>query len=68
MKKVLMILLVCLVTFVAGCTLTETPSQRNRRIQLIADLEWRMAVDDLDYLLLIERSTRMTYYNTRVGN
>jgi len=50
-----------------GCTMTETPNARNRRIKQITDLQMRMLIEDWDYLWLYDRSTGMTQWHPWVG-
>jgi len=68
MKKLLLMLVLCVITITSGCNLTETPGERNRRILLISDMQSKMLVDDVDYFLLIERSTRLSRWHARVGH
>ena len=68
MKKLLLLLALCLVTWTAGCTLTETPAERNRRIAHIWDLQSKMMVEDIDYFLLLDRNSNLSEWHTLVGN
>lgn len=72
MRKSLVSFLVVLVMVVggllAGCTLTETARERNRRIRNIAGLQMRMLVEDIDTVLLLDRSSQLAFWNTQVGN
>ncbi len=70
MKKIaiLLLLCMCLGTVLAGCAGTvDTGSERCRRYWEITDSQARQFNDDLDYLLLFERNTRLSRYHTRVG-
>ncbi|OQB82965.1 MAG: hypothetical protein BWX88_03664 [Planctomycetes bacterium ADurb.Bin126] len=67
MKKLLVLLALCLVTLAAGCTLTETPMERNRRIVHMWDIQSKMMVEDIDYFLLLDRSSNLSEWHTYVG-
>jgi hypothetical protein len=57
-------LLVCLS---AGCGMMDSPRERTLRFENGADLHARMLVDDLDYLLLLERTSSLTEYHAHLG-
>ena len=70
MKKiaVLLLLSVCLGTVLAGCGGTgDSGSDRARRYWEITKLQSRQFNDDLDYLLLYERNSRLSEYHARIG-
>ena len=70
MKKLVILLLlsICLGTVLAGCAGTiDTGPERLRRYWEITEIQGRQFNDDLDYLLLYERSSRLTEYHGRAG-
>ena len=67
MKASLVAAVLSLVVFLAGCTLVETAEQRDRRIRQSSDLQMRMAVHDIDAILLLDRSSSLNEWFTRVG-
>lgn len=67
MKKLLALLALCLVTWTAGCTITETAAERNRRIANVWDIQGKMMVEDIDYFLLLERSSNLSEWHTHIG-
>ncbi len=68
MKRLLIVFVVILGTFaMTGCTVTETRTERKRRISQINDLQLRMLVEDWDYLWLYERNAATTQWNPWVG-
>ena len=68
MIAVLLLLSVCLGTVLAGCAGTvDSGSDRARRYWEITKIQSRQFNDDLDYLLLYERNSRLTEYHARVG-
>ena len=69
MKKALLLLAACLGMFVAGCSgVVDSPSERARRYKSITNLQTRMLVDDLDYVFLYDRSSRLTFWHPQVGH
>ena len=60
MKKLLAMLIICLVTLLAGCTIAETSEQRNRRLTHITNRQMRMLIEDWDYVWLYDRSTKLS--------
>lgn len=68
MKKLLLMLVLCVILITSGCSMTDTAGERNRRILQISDLQSKMLVDDVDYFLLIDRSSRLTRWHARVGH
>lgn len=70
MKKIaaLMLACLCLGSMLVGCDGTiSTASERARRYWLITGVQNRQFNDDLDYLLLYERNSRLSEYHARVG-
>jgi hypothetical protein len=50
-----------------GCpTLVDTPEERNRRLALITDINFKEAVDDWDFIWLYDRPSYLTYWNPRL--
>lgn len=68
MKKLSLALLLLLGIALSGCAgLVDSRADRTRRIKHITDLQMRMLVDDLDYFLLLDKSSSLTKYHPRVG-
>lgn len=68
MKKLMALLVLCLGFSMTGCAgLGETQPEANRRIKLQAQLESKMLNDDVQYMLLLERSSRLTQWHPYVG-
>lgn len=67
MKKLAVMLVLMAGTFMSGCTLTETASERHRRILPQKDIEARQFVEDWDYFWLQERNSQLTQWHPYVG-
>lgn len=67
MKKLVLCLLVLTALAVNGCTLTGSVEDRNRRIARICDTQIKMAVDDIDYALLLDENAQTSRYYIRHG-
>ena len=67
MKKLLILLTLCVANLLAGCGMVDTYAERNRRIRHINQLQARMIVDDWDVIWLQDRSANMTYWHPRIG-
>lgn len=70
MRKTVILLLLCmgLGIVLAGCSGTiDSGGDRARRYWQITELQARQFNDDLDYLLLYERNSRLSEYHSRVG-
>jgi outer membrane lipoprotein-sorting protein len=68
MKKLLVLcLLVIGGMFMNGCTVSETVSERHRRIAQITNLQMKMAVEDWDYIWLYDHNIRMNTWHTYIG-
>ena len=68
MKKLLIVFVLILGTLtITGCTVTETAVMRERRLDQITDLQFRMLIEDWDYFWLYDRNTATTPWNTWVG-
>ena len=67
MKTFLLLLVLCLGAFLAGCGLVTSEEEHNQQIKGITDLQARQMVDDWDYIWLYERNSRMTYWHPRLG-
>jgi hypothetical protein len=66
MKGALIAAVLCVAGFLAGCTVTETAAEHDRRIRRQTDLQWRMFTDDLDAVLLLDRNTKLTDWYTHM--
>ena len=70
MNRPLIVLVLILVLggiLISGCTMTETPRERNRRIMQISDFRMRMIVEDWDYIWLYHKNDNTTYWHPWVG-
>jgi len=67
MRTLLILLAVTLAGLLAGCTMVETPSEHARRVVNVMEVDMRMAAEDLDYILLLDRNSRLSQWHTRVG-
>lgn len=67
MKKLLLLLVLSLMSFAAGCTLTENTTEAHRRRVHILDIQSKMFVEDVENFLLMDRSSNLTQWNARVG-
>ena len=65
MKKLLLLTVLMLGSFLAGCGLVDNYQQRNRRYHNILDLQARMMVDDMDMAIMADRPTYLTYWYVR---
>lgn len=66
MKK-LFLLVVLAVSFMGGCGVVDEANERNSRMKVGLEYQSRQLVDDMDYWLLIDRSSNMTQYHPRAG-
>jgi len=66
MKK-LLIAVILFGTMLVGCSSPETSRAHARRLRLQGDLQFRTLVDDVDFVLLMERNCRMTRWCNRLG-
>ena len=68
MKKMCVVLILLLGSLLAGCHgMVDSYAERKIRLKQISELQMRMLVDDLDYLLLIDRSSTLTEYHPHIG-
>lgn len=67
MRKLTVLLVLCLAFLMTGCTLTESAKERNRRIYGVTALNSRMLVEDWDYIWLNERSSQLTQWHPHLG-
>ena len=67
MKKLLAALLLAVVGFGAGCTVVESPREHYRRLAQQRELQGRMLVEDLDYILLLDRSSSLSQWHAHIG-
>jgi len=47
----------------AGCTMTQSKSQRAHQREVVLDYDARQLVEDVDLLLLFERNSRLTRWH-----
>ena len=69
MRKLCILMALCVVfgLFLAGCGTVDSFSERNRRYAQITGVQMRQAVDDWDTFWLMDHSTRLSQWDTRVG-
>lgn len=65
--KGILIAVLCVAGFLAGCTMSESAQERDRRIRQQMALQMRMMVEDIDAVLLLDRSSRLTEWHARIG-
>lgn len=67
MKK-LIVLVVLVAGFLAGCngTVDDYATRRNR-YKDICELQSRMLVDDMDFILMMDHNSTLTEYHPHVG-
>ena len=63
MKKLVLVLLICAAFCLSGCGLVHTAHERDMRLAHGADRQVRAAVDDFDYILLVERASWCTEFH-----
>lgn len=68
MKKLLVMLVLCLAAVLAGCTLDETRAEHGRRLLQITDVQLRMLVEDWEEFWLYDKSTTLSRWHVRVGS
>lgn len=68
---ILLALGVALIGTMCGCGVCpgvmDTAQERNQRIVQESDLQMRMIVDDFDRLMLLDKSSRLMPWYSRVG-
>ena len=70
MNKTSILLVLCILAciVVSGCSGTvDSGAERWRRVQQIWDIERRQFMDDSDNFWLLDRSSRMSRWHSRVG-
>ena len=67
LSKPLIVLLLVAGVCLSGCTMAETYSERNRRIENAVGVQARMLVEDWDYLWLIDRPSHLNPHHLRAG-
>jgi hypothetical protein len=67
MKKLFTLMMILAGLAISGCTVTETASERHRRLGSIYNLQARMAVEDWDAIWLQDRVTYLTPWRVREG-
>ncbi len=68
MRTALMVAVLVVACLFAGCTLSETTAERHRRIYQASQLQMRMLVYDMDAILLLDRSSRLTPWEVQIRN
>lgn len=67
MKRILLTLTLLAGALLGGCTMTETASERCRRIANINEIQARQLVEDHDYIWLYEKPTYLTPWHIDSG-
>ncbi len=65
MKRMIVLLVLCVAGFVAGCGMVDSYQDRERRIFNIIDYNARMMVDDNDTIWLADRPSYLSYWHLR---
>jgi hypothetical protein len=68
MKGILIAAIVCLAGLLAGCTMAESATERDQRIKQQWALQMHMMVEDIDAVLLLDRSSSLSEWDTYIGN
>ena len=68
MKGIFIAIIVCVIGMLAGCTMSETSDQHAQRLHQQNELQMRMLVEDLDAVLLLDRTSSLSDWTTRIGN
>ena len=68
MKKLLVLLVLCSVILIAGCTMTESADERFNRVERIRDLHAKMMQEDSDKFWMIDHNSKLTVWHPYVGN
>jgi hypothetical protein len=68
MKGILIAAILCIAGLLAGCTMSESAQERDQRIKQQWALQMRMMVEDIDAVLLLDRSSTLSQWDTYVGN
>jgi len=70
MRKILTVLLTGALGLgsLVGCTMAETRSEHSQRVGNIMQMDLRAASEDLDYIFLVDRNSRLTKWHSRIEN
>lgn len=68
MKKLLIVAIMVVGSMTASCTQTETAMEHFTRLGLTLDLDSRALVEDWDYFWLMQRSSRLAKWHSRLGS
>lgn len=69
MKKAVLLLVLLVGLFSVGCgpSMKYSADERARVRKMSWDVQYRAMKDDLDYLLLLDRNTRLSEYHVYIG-
>ena len=68
MRKLLTVLIVCSAALFCGCSGTiQTPRERSHRMALCNAVQLRTMVDDVDWLLFLDKNSQSSIYHVDVG-
>ena len=69
MRKLLIVVVVFVGTLLVGCDgVADSHAERKLRMERIGRLQGKMIMDDSDFIWMLDRSTRLSKYNPRVGD
>ena len=70
MKALIIGVILCAAAVLTGCapTMTETSDQHAQRINQQSELQMRMLAEDIDIVLLLDRSSSLTKWHSYIGN
>ena len=68
MKGIVITAVLCVIGLLAGCTMSETAEEHNRRLRQQTAMQMRMMVEDLDAVLLLDRTSSLTEWHSRIGD
>jgi hypothetical protein len=67
MKRLIVLLMLCVAFLVSGCTMAESASEAHRRRMNIVDVQMHELAEDWDVLWLMDRPSELTPYHIRNG-
>ena len=67
MKKLFVLLVLCVGSLMVGCGVLDDAPARARRHAQITEWNLKQAADDCDYFWLYDRSSQLTQWHPHVG-
>ncbi len=63
MKRLLLLVVVCIAIFIGGCGLVDNVSERERRYAKITDIHARQMIDDWDFFWFADQPLHLTKWH-----